>query len=102
MTVPDPSSSQLAEARRRYRRLLALMAVASLAVLLAGFAWLSRTGTPLPLPLLGAIAVAVIGSMMLAAALMGLIFFSAASGADRRPDDIPGRPGGPGRPRGPG
>lgn len=70
------------EARRRFVRLMKLMFGASLVTLLAAFAWLRATGTPTPLPFLGAIALAVIGSLMLAAALMGLVFFSAASGAD--------------------
>jgi hypothetical protein len=69
-----------------------LMAAASLLVLVFGLAWLRAAGTPMPLPFLGAIAVAVVGSMMLAAALMGLVFFSAASGADEKADRGPGDP----------
>jgi hypothetical protein len=70
------------EARRRFGRLMKLMFGASLLTTLGAFAWFRASGTPMPLPFLGAIAVAVIGSLMLAAALMGLVFFSAASGAD--------------------
>ena len=76
------AETRMADARRRFARLMKLMFGASLLVLLAAFAWLHATDTPMPLPFLGAIAVAVSGSLMLAAALMGLVFFSAASGAD--------------------
>jgi hypothetical protein len=76
------------EARRRFARLMKLMFGASLVTLLGAFAWLYASGTPMPLPFLGAIAVAVIGSLMLAAALMGLVFFSAASGADDSVDKL--------------
>lgn len=92
MSAPAPQPDRMAEARRRYIRLMKLMAGASLLVLVGAFAWLAATGTPMPLPFLGAIAVAVIGSMMLAAALMGLVFFSAASGADESAERGPGEP----------
>lgn len=85
---PTPAETRMAEARRRFVRLMKLMFGASLVTLLLAFAWLYATGTPMPLPFLGAIAVAVIGSLMLAAALMGLVFFSAASGADDSVDKL--------------
>jgi type III secretory pathway component EscU len=78
----------MAEARRRFARLMKLMFGASLVTLLIAFAWLYATDTPMPLPFLGAIAVAVVGPLMLAAALMGLVFFSAASGADDSVDKL--------------
>ena len=86
----QPAAAQLRmrEARRRFARLMKLMFGASLVTLLGAFAWLYATDTPMPLPFLGAIAVAVIGSLMLAAALMGLVFFSAASGADDSVDKL--------------
>jgi hypothetical protein len=83
---PAPAGTRMAEARRRFARLMKLMFGASLVTLLAAFAWLRASGTPMPLPFLGAIAVAVVGSLMLAAALMGLVFFSAAAGADDEVD----------------
>jgi protein-S-isoprenylcysteine O-methyltransferase Ste14 len=98
MTNPDSQPTadkrRLADARRRFGRLMKLMFGASLVVVLVAFAGLYATGTPMPLPFLGAIALAVIGSLMLAAALMGLVFFSAASGADDAVDkhDPTGRP----------
>ncbi|MDX2080476.1 MAG: hypothetical protein SFU53_06805 [Terrimicrobiaceae bacterium] len=76
----------MADARRRFARLMKLMFAASLAVTAAAFLYFRLTGTPTPLPFIGAILVAVIGSLMLAAALMGLVFFSAASGADDEVD----------------
>ena len=76
------------EARRRFALLMKLMLGVSAVVLAGAFYWLHRSGTPMPLPFIGAIFVAVVGSLMLAAALMGLIFFSSASGAD---DDADGR-----------
>jgi type III secretory pathway component EscU len=83
---PTAAEARMIEARRRFARLMKLMFAASLVTLLVAFAWLYATDTPMPLPFLGAIAVAVIGSLMLAAALMGLVFFSAASGADESVD----------------
>ena len=80
----------MAEAKKRYFLLMKIMLGASGVVLIGAFTWLYATGTPMPLPFIGAIAVAVVGSLMLAAALMGLIFFSAASGADldsQKPED---------------
>ena len=85
---PTPAQARMIEARRRFGRLMKLMFGASLVTLLGAFAWLYTSGTPMPLPFLGAIAVAVIGSLMLAAALMGLVFFSAASGADDSVDKL--------------
>jgi uncharacterized integral membrane protein len=82
----DPKQQRMAEARRRFLRLMKLMLFASLAVSAAAFVYFRLTGTPTPLPFIGAILVAVVGSLMLAAALMGLVFFSAASGADSEVD----------------
>lgn len=85
MTQTDRKTARMADAKRRFARLMKLMLGASLLVTAAAFAWFRWTGVPTPLPFIAAIAFAVIGSLMLAAALMGLIFFSAASGAD---DDV--------------
>lgn len=86
----DQPATAMQEARRRFFLLMKVMLAVSFVVLVLAFAWLYATDTPMPLPFLGAIAVAVVGSLMLAAALMGLIFFSAASGADaesHRPEE---------------
>jgi FtsH-binding integral membrane protein len=82
MTAPDSPDTRMALARRRFVRLMKLMFGASLLVTACAFLWFRASGVPTPLPFIGAIALAVIGSLMLAAALMGLVFFSAASGAD--------------------
>lgn len=87
-TEQPGAQTRMAEARRRFARLMKLMFGASLVTLVGAIAWLRASGTPMPLPFLGAIAVAVIGSLMLAAALMGLVFFSAASGADESVDRL--------------
>lgn len=88
MAQLTPRETRMLEARRRFARLMKLMLGACAVVLVAAFTWLHSTGTPMPLSFIGAIVVAVVGSLMLAAALMGLVFFSAASGAD---DDADGR-----------
>jgi FtsH-binding integral membrane protein len=86
MTDAQQPSARMAAARRRFFRLMKVMLAASLLVTAGAFYWFYQSGTPMPLPFLGAIALAVIGSLMLAAALMGLVFFSAASGADEAAD----------------
>lgn len=89
MEKPHPEArkaERMAHARQRFARLMKLMFGASLIVLALAFAWLHATDTPMPLPFIGAIAIAVIGSLMLTGALMGLVFFSSASGADDQID----------------
>jgi len=79
-------SERMAEARKQFFRLMKVMVAVTGVVLVVAFTWLYRTGTPLPIHFIVAISFAVIGSMMLAAALMGLVFFSHASGADDAQD----------------
>ena len=81
-----PRETRMIEARRRFALLMKLMLAVSAVVLAICFTWLHQSGTPMPLPFIGAVVVSVVGSLMLAAALMGLIFFSAASGADDEAD----------------
>ncbi|MGQ5702705.1 hypothetical protein ACUJ46_11710 [Sandaracinobacteroides sp. A072] len=92
MTIPSKTQAthaeRMAEAKRRFVRLMQLMLAATLLVLVLAFSWLHATGTPLPFHFIVAISLAVIGSLMLAAALMGLVFFSHASGADDAPESI--------------
>lgn len=73
-------------ARLRFARLMKVTFGASVAVLVLAFALFYAKGTPMTLPFIGAITVAVVGSLMIAAALMGLLFFSSASGADDSAD----------------
>lgn len=63
-----------------------VMVAATLLVLIGAFTWLYSTGTPMPFHFIVAVSLAVVGSMMLAAVLMGLIFFSSASGSDSNHD----------------
>lgn len=86
MADQSPREARMQEAKRRFALLMKLMLGACAIVLIGAFSWLHHTGTPMPLPFIGAIFVAVVGSLMLAAALMGLVFFSAASGADEEAD----------------
>jgi uncharacterized membrane protein len=87
MTDKHDTASRMADARRRFWRLMKLMFGVTSLVLAVAFTWLHQTGTPLPLHFIIAISIAVVGSLMLAAALMGLVFFSNASGADDGPED---------------
>jgi type III secretory pathway component EscU len=91
MTQQPPRATRMLEARRRFALLMKLMLAVCALVLVVCFYWLHATNTPMTLAFIGAIFVAVVGSLMLAAALMGLIFFSAASGAD---EDADGRDSG--------
>ena len=83
---PD-RTARMADARRQFWRLMKLMLGVTSLVLAVAFTWLHQTGTPLPFHFIVAISIAVVGSLMLAAALMGLVFFSNASGADDGPED---------------
>lgn len=79
-------SERMADARKRFFLLMKVMLAVTGLVLVLAFTWLYQTGTPLPFHFIVAISFAVIGSLMLAAALMGLVFFSHASGADDAPE----------------
>ncbi len=83
----------LTRAWAQYKRLLLIMAAITLAAILVGFGWLYATDTPMPLHFIIAISLAIGGSLMLSAALMGLVFFSNASGAD---DEVIGNDAPPG------
>lgn len=82
MDKVEPKESAHLLARQRFFKLMKIMLAASGVVLLVAIAALKATGTPMPLHFLLAISIAVVGSLMLSAALMGLLFFSSASGAD--------------------
>lgn len=61
--------------------MLLMLAVSAL-VLAGAFAWLHATGTPISPHFVAATAIAVIASLMLTAALMGLLFLSSNLGVD--------------------
>lgn len=83
----------MAAAWAQYRRLLRIMGLVTAVAVVAGLGWLYATDTPMPFHFVAAITLAIVGSLMLSAALMGLVFFSNASGADDdvgQTDDPPG------------
>lgn len=86
MNTDAARNARMADARKRFFLLMKIMLAVTALVLVLAFTWLHQTGTPLPIPFIVAISFAVVGSLMLAAALMGLVFFSHASGADDAPD----------------
>lgn len=77
-----PAPLTRAEAWARYRRLLRAMLVAVALVLALAFAWLAATGTPMSVHFVIAVSLGVGASLMLSAALMGLLFLSSSTGAD--------------------
>jgi uncharacterized protein (DUF983 family) len=87
MNAKDSDAERRAEARRRFRRLMLVMVGATCVVLVVAFSWLISTGSPMPIHFIIAVSLAVICSLMLAATLMGLVFFSDSSGADHSRHD---------------
>lgn len=73
---------RIADGWRQYRRLMRIMLSVTALALGAGFVWLYATGTPMHWQFLLAVGFAIAGSLMLSAALMGLVFLSNAIGAD--------------------
>ncbi len=69
--------------RRRFWRLMALMTALALAGVAGVLAYLHQIGEPLRFHFVVAISVGVGLSMLLAAALMGLVFISNRSGHDQ-------------------
>lgn len=78
--LSDPSRAALAWAR--YRRLMKWMAAAATAAVLGAILYLKAQGGPLPIHMLIATIAGVGFSVLLAAALMGLVFLSSGSGHD--------------------
>lgn len=77
-----PQDQRIANGWRQYRRLLKIMLLVTAIALAGAFAWLAATGTPMRWPFLLAVGIAIAGSLMLSAALMGLVFLSSAIGTD--------------------
>lgn len=84
--LSDPDYAHFAWAR--YRRLMAWMALASLAATGAALVYLWVTYGPLPILFLAFTAGGIFFSVLLAAALMGLVFLSSGSGHDSRIQDF--------------
>ncbi len=80
---PIPAAeSAMSSAKRRYKRLMLAMLGITFALIGISMAWLAATGTPMHLHFVLAVSLGIFFSLMLGAALMGLVFFSNASGAD--------------------
>ena len=86
---PDLSDPDYARfAWRRYRRLMLWMTLAALGTAIAALTILWVTRGPLPLVFLIFTAGGVFFSVLLAAALMGLVFLSSGTGHDERIHDL--------------
>lgn len=72
---------------RRFRVLLVSALAVSAVVTPAALFFLAITGTPLRLHLVLSLGLAITLSLLLAAGLMGLLFYSSASGHDQRVAD---------------
>lgn len=84
--LDDPDYARFAWGR--YRRLMGWMALASAAATGAGLWYLEATRGPLPWLFLLFTAGGIFLSVLLAAALMGLVFLSSGSGHDDRIQDF--------------
>jgi hypothetical protein len=84
--LSDPDYARFAWAR--YRRLMGWMALASLTATAAALAMLWSTRGPLPWPFLAFTAGGIFLSVLLAAALMGLVFLSSGTGHDEQIQDF--------------
>ena len=83
--------------RRRFRRLLAIVVAVAVVAVVAALAVLAAQGIALRVPLVIAMTAGIGGSVLLAGALMGLVFASASSGHDDAvvdPTNEQGRPEG--------
>ncbi len=76
------SPDKQADHWRRFRRLMAIAAVVAAVTVATALTGLAAQGVTLRLPLVLAVAAGITGSVMLAGALMGLVFVSARSGHD--------------------
>ena len=86
MTRGRPSLSDpdyAAFAWRRYRRLMLWMTLVATVAVLAALYYLNHTLGSLPLPIILATVAGVGLSVLLAAALMGLVFLSSGTGHDQ-------------------
>ena len=80
---PDPLHPQhAADAWARYRRLMLWMFGAAIAAVIGAIIYLKGQGGPFPIHMFIATVLGVGASVMLAAALMGLVFMSSGSGHD--------------------
>lgn len=78
----NESASHGATPARRFWRLMAVVAAIAIAAVLGALAYMQATGTPLRLHFVIALTLGIGLTLLLAGALMGLLFFSARSGHD--------------------
>lgn len=83
--LSDPDYARFAWAR--YRRLMAWMTLVAIVCVIAALAILRIVNGPIPLHMLIATVLGIGLSVMLGAALMGLVFLSSGSGHDERIQD---------------
>jgi hypothetical protein len=84
--LDDPASARNAWAR--YRRLMRWMALSALIATVAGLGWMRwSVGESLTMHMMIATAAGIAGSVLLGAALMGLVFLSSGSGHDESIED---------------
>lgn len=82
LTPAERREAQRATARLHMKRLMKVTAVVIVLTLIAAFSYLYATDTPMPFHFIVATVITVVGVLVLAAGLMGLLFFSSVSGAD--------------------
>jgi hypothetical protein len=80
----NPNAAPDAELRRRYWRLVGLMAAIAALTIAGALYYVQASGTPLRLHTALAMSLGIGLTLLLAGALMGLLFFSARSGHDER------------------
>ena len=83
-----PKLDRAAVAWARYKRLMSWMAIAAVVAVLLALIYLKSEGRPVPIHMMIATIAGVGLSVLLGTALMGLVFFSNASGHD---DNATGR-----------
>lgn len=89
MLPPQPASpTGNGEHWRRFRRLMIGMFVFSLAMVGCAIWWMRAQGVVLHLHFMIAMGLGIALSLMLAAALMGLVFLSSRAGIDDAVDDL--------------
>ncbi len=95
MRDPDPTArrglsdpAHAAHAWRRFRRILSWMALAAALTVAAVLWWLKLTLGPLPWAMIGAVVAGVGLTILMGAALMGLVFMSSGTGHDEDVDQF--------------
>ena len=78
----QPEPARAAEAWARYRRMMRWMALAAAATVALSLLWLKQAGGPMPFHMVVATAAGVGLTMLVGAALMGLVFLSSRAGHD--------------------